>query len=258
MFRTFTIPLWCAMVFTPLVLVYSGVVFAQAMSGANYQIESDSINVGGAFSESDSFWLEDTTGEVATGFSESDSFELRAGYQQMQAVTITLTQPDSVVMDSTIAGLTGGSAMGSTTFAVTTDNPAGYQVLLTAQSDPAMRNAEDDTIADYQPAGAVPDYEFTTASTSAHFGFSIESLHAADRFLNNGAGETCGIVGGTNTAFRCWDGLNTTGVEVVRSGVANQPDGTESTIHFQVEIGDNVSQPPGTYVATTTVTAVPL
>ena len=255
MFRTLTIPLWCAMVFTPLVLVYSGVVFAQAMSGANYQIESDSINVGGAFSESDSFWLEDTTGEVATGFSESDSFELRAGYQQMQAVSIALTQPDSVVMDPSIPGLAGGFSNGSTTLTATTDNPAGYELLFSAASNPAMLNAANDEIADYQPVSGDTDFSFTTGSTDAHFGFSIESTHAMARFLNDGI--DCGV-GSTNTAQTCWDGLSLIPTAAVRSSSANHPAGTETTIHFRVGVGGDVSQPPGTYVATTTITAVPL
>lgn len=254
MFRTLTIPLWCAVVFTPLVLLYSGVVLAQAMSGSSYQIESDSINVGGAFSESDSFQLEDTTGEVATGFSESDSFELRAGYQQMQAVTLAMSQPDPVSLSPALSGVTGGVSNGSTTINVITDNPAGYELLISASTDPAMQS-EEYTIADYQPSGAAPDLDFTTASTSAHFGFSVESVDASSRFFNNGS--SCDT-GDNNTPLVCWDGLSMDPTTVAATSTSNHPDGTDTIIHFRVGVGDSVMQPPGTYVATTTITAIPL
>lgn len=255
MLRSFTIPLWCAVAFTPVVLLYSGIVVAQVMSGSNYQIESDSINVGGVYSESSSFRLEDTTGEVATGPSESNNFQLLAGYQQMQTVTISLTQPDSVVMDPSIPGLAGGFSNGSTTLIATTDNLAGYELLLSAEADPAMQSAQSDTIADYVPSSGASDFTFTTASDDAHFGFSIESPHAAERFLNDSA--DCGT-GSSNDPQTCWDGLSTTPAAAVRSSSSNHPSGTETTIHFRVGVGGNVSQPPGTYIATTTVTAVPL
>ena len=227
---------------------------SQMMQSDNFQIESDSVNVGGVYSESDSFQLEDTVGEIATGESESESFQLRAGYQQMQSVVISLTQPDSVVMDPSIPGLAGGVSNGSTSLIATTDNPAGYELLLSAESDPAMQNASNDTIADYVPVNGA-DFDFLIGSSDSHFGFSIESADALNRFLHDG--ENCGV-GSTNSPRVCWDGLGTTPTAVVESGSANQPAGTETTIHFRVGVGGDVSQPPGTYMATTTVTAVPL
>jgi hypothetical protein len=65
--------------------------FAQVRSSSNYQLQSDSINIGGGFSSSTSYIQESTVGEVATGISDSSSYSLRAGYQQMQEVYISMT-----------------------------------------------------------------------------------------------------------------------------------------------------------------------
>lgn len=228
---------------------------AQTMQSPSYQIESDSVNVGGARSTSTSYQLEDTAGEVATGPSSSDNFELRAGYQQMQDVFISLTQPDPVTLSPAIPGVSGGTSTGSTTLTVTTDNPAGYDIEIAATADPAMQTAGSAaTIADYVPSGA-SDFTFTTASSQAHLGYNVVSSAAATQFINDGS--SCGS-GGLNTSVNCWDGLDTTGAVIASAGTANHPTGTDIVIHFQVGVGDNVVQPPGTYVATTTVTAIPL
>lgn len=256
MIRSLHVSLWCAVIFTPLILLSTGLVIAQTMTGNSFQIESDSINMGGGFSDSDSFALEDTLGEVATGISESDSFELRAGYQQMQAAFISITQPDAVTLSPALSGIMSGVSNGSTTLTVTTDNTAGYEVLISAESEPAMRNEANDTIADYSPSG-VADYVFTTSNTDVHFGYSVESAHAVSRFFHNPSTETCGT-GSSNVARFCWDGLSSSPATIVESGQANHPNGTETTLHFRIGLGSDVSQPPGTYVATTTVTAVPL
>jgi len=255
MIRSLHISLWCATIFTPVVLLSFGLVLAQTMTGSFYQIESDSINMGGGFSESDSFTMEDTLGEVATGISESDSFELRAGYQQMQSAFISMTQPDSIVLDPNLPGLGGGTSNASTSVVVTTDSPAGYELLISASANPAMQNEFSDSIADYAPSSGDPDFTFTVGSEDAAFGFSVESIDALARFLHNGS--VCDA-GSTNTAQTCWDGLSTTPTAIVSGNTANHPTGTQTTLYFRVGMGVGVSQPPGTYVATTTVTAIPL
>ena len=244
-----------ALLFIPLVLGMFGISVAQVMQSTNYQIDSDSVNVTGGFSESTSYQMESTVGEVATGDSDSSSFSVRAGFQQMQAVQISLSPISSVVLSPTIPGVTGGTANGSTTFTVITDNPAGYEVTIQAEGEPAMQEVQSvNTIADYAPSGTA-DYDFRLNSSDAHLGYSIESPAAAVRFINDG--NDCNV-SGSNTALQCWDGLSTTTAVIVRETTANQPAGTDTTIHFRVGIGGSVNQAPGTYVATTTVTALPL
>jgi hypothetical protein len=246
----------CALFLTPFVLFATSVVGAQVMQGTNYQIQSDSVNVGGVNSTSTSYTLEDTTGEVATGVSTSSSFTLRAGYQQMAPITIGMTQPASITLDPAIPGLAGGISNGSTSVTVTTDNPAGYEVLVEAVATPAMQaDGGTYTIADYVPSGGA-DYNFAIAATDAHLGYSVLSPDAESRFLHSGSAP-CGT-GSNNTSQNCWDGLSTTSEPIITGTAANQPSGTESTLFFRVGVGGDVVQAPGSYVATTTLTAVPL
>ena len=227
---------------------------AQVMESDNFKIQSDSINTGGGFSTSTNYSLESTVGEVGSGDSSSDNYNLRAGYQQMQAVYLSLTAVPDVVMAPSLGGLTGGVATGSTAFSVTTDSAAGYTVTINAQNSPAMRSGVN-TIADYVPTGAVPDFAFTTDPTDAHFAYSPEGADIAVRFQD--AGSVCGVLG-SDTSNRCYDGLSTTPVEIVRRTTSNHPLGATTTLRFAVGLGGSVAVPQGMYQATTTITALPL
>lgn len=255
MLRTFLTLSVTALVFAPIAIGMLQVSIAQVMQSTNYQIDSDSVNVTGGFAESSSYQMESTVGEVGTGDSDSTSFSVRAGFQQMQAVQVSLSPIGNVILSPSIPGVSGGTANGSTTFTVITDSPAGYEVVMSAEASPALQEqASANTIADYIPTGTA-DYTFSVDASDAHFGYSVESVAAASRFFNDGG--SCDT-GATNTALQCWDGLSTTTAVVATDSSANQPAGTDVTVHFRVGIGGSVSQPPGTYIATTTVTAIAL
>lgn len=243
-----------ALVLTLVMLYLLMVADAQVRSSTNYQIQSDSINVGGGFSSSTSYTQESTFGEVATGPSDSTSFSLRAGYQQMQEIYISLSTTGDVTMSPALPGLSGGTANGSSTVTVITDNVAGYQLTLTAEGEPAMQSGVG-TIADYD-AGAEPDFSFLIGSSDAHFGFSPQGVDVVPAFLDDGA-SICGT-GSSNTALACWDGLATTSTVVAEGTDSNHPSGATTTINFRVGIGGNAAVTAGVYTATTTVTALPL
>lgn len=226
---------------------------AQVMESGNYQIQSDSINFGGGFSSSSNYTLESTAGEVGTGLSDSANFGLGAGYQQMQSVYIALSGVTNVSLSPSIPGVTGGTSNGSTTVTVITDSPSGYLLTIAAENSPAM-NKGGDSIADYVPAG-VPDFDFTTDATDAHFGYTPEGEDVVDRFLDDG--DSCDD-GSANAPLKCWDGLSLTEESIASSMLPNHPDGATTTVHFRVGVGSSVVQAPGTYIATTTITALPL
>lgn len=228
--------------------------FAQVRSSSNYQLESDSINIGGGLSDSSNFSLESTVGEVATGRSSSTNFSLQAGYQQLSQIFISLAGVSDVVMTPDLPGLTGGTSNGSTTFTVTTDSPTGYQVTLQAANDPAMQKADGVSIANYN-SGGVADFAFTIPAASAVFGFSPEGVDVADMFLDDTA--ACGV-GTSETSGACWAGASTTPVVIAESTSPNQPTGATTTILFQVGIANGGGVESGVYTATTTLTALPL
>lgn len=226
---------------------------AQVMQSASYQMESDSINIGGGLSSSTNYIQESTVGEIATGPSDSTSYSLRAGYQQMQEVYLALTAAADVTMSPSIGGVTGGTSTGVTSVTATTDNRAGYTLTIQAESSPAMQSGAN-SIADYTTGGD-PDFVFDTGATESHFGYSPEGAHIDDRFRDDGG--SCNTSSG-DTPDRCWDGLTTSAVVIATDSNSNHPNGTDTTVKFQVGVGGSVNQTPGTYVATTTLTLLPL
>jgi hypothetical protein len=253
-FRSFTFAGINALALTSLIFLFLNVVGAEVRSSPSYQLQSDSINFAGGLSSSSNYLLESTAGEVATGDSESTSYKLRAGYQQMQEVFISMTAPDPVVMTPNILGITGGTANGSTSVSVLTDSSGGYELTISAESAPAMQKGGD-TIADYVPvANPDPDFSFLTSPTTAHFGFSPEGPDIDNRFRDDGL--LCNASTG-DTALACWDGLGTSN-KVIARGAANQPNGATTTLNFRLVVGGSIVVPAGDYFATTTLTALPL
>ncbi len=242
-----------ALILTPVLFIGLVHVSAQMMQSSSYRIESDSVNFGGGLSSSTNYAIESTGGEVATGESSSGSYKLKAGYQQMQGAFISLTPADAVVLSPSLPGITGGTSNGSTTVTVVTDSPAGYELTIRASQSPAMQKSGD-TIADYNPTGET-DFVFAIGATDAHFGYSPSGVDIPQRFKDDGG--ACNISSG-DTPLACWDGLSTSDVAIARSTSGNQPSGASTTINFRVGIGGSVVQPPGTYTATTTLTALPL
>jgi hypothetical protein len=226
---------------------------AQVRTSTSYQLQSDSINIGGGLSSSTSYVQENTVGEIATGQSGSASYQVRAGYQQMQEVYLSMTTPSDVTMSPSLPGLTGGTSNGSTAVVVTTDSPAGYQLTIESSNTPAMQN-ESESIADYMQ-GADPDFLFTIGAASAQFGFSPSSVDIPQSFKDNGT--TC-AVGTLDTALACWAGLSTSPTLIAKGTGANHPSGATTTINFRVGIGSNAGVIAGLYTATTTLTALPL
>lgn len=244
----------CSLVLMSVIVTSIGVSLAQVRTSSNYQLQSDSINVGGGLSSSTNYIQENTVGEAATGLSSSATYSLHAGYQQMQEVFISLASTGDVTMSPNLPGLTGGTSNGSTTFTVITDDPAGYQLTIEAENDPAMQSVGS-TIADYN-AGADPDYSFVTGSGDAHLGFTPEGVDIVQKFLNDGL-NSCNA-GSFDDSLACWDGLDTIAAVISQGSGSNHPSGATTTVHFRVGIGSGAGVEAGVYTATTTVTALPL
>lgn len=240
--------------FITLIAIHVHDAYGQAMSSSNYKIESDSLNVGGARGASDGYFIEDTFGESATGVSSSESYVMNAGYQQMHESVISMTNVDNVSMAPAINGVTGGVSNGETTFIVTTDNSAGYSVTIKASSSPALVSGLD-SFSDYIPQGATPDFSYFNSTNGSSFAFSPEGSDIVVRYKNDGV-SSCGSGSGTSGA--CWDGLSTSPITIASRTSPNHPNGTSLTLKFRAASGSANIQPDGTYVATTTVTALPL
>ncbi len=227
--------------------------FAQVASSTNYQLQSDSINFGGGFSSSTNYRQESTFGEIGTGQSSSTNYMLRAGYQQMQEVYLSITAPSDVTMSPNLAGITGGTANGSATVTVTTDSPAGYSLSIQSSTSPAMQSTLG-TIPDYNH-GLDADFTFSVVPGSVSFGFSPSSVDVVSAFRDNSS--VCGV-GSLDTPLACWAGLSTTPTIISQGARSNHPSGATTTMHFRVGVGSGSGVIAGQYTATTTLTALPL
>ncbi len=237
-------------------LLFFGVkeVVAQVRQSTNYRIQSESINSGGGFSSSPNYKQQSTVGEVGTGNSNSTTYYLKAGYQQMNEVYIALTGGSIITLTPSLGGIVGGTSNGSTTVTVVTDNSAGYSLTIAASNNPAMQKGAD-SIANYVPAGAPPDFAFSIPAGSAVFGFSPEGVDVASRYKDNGS--TCNT-GSGNVVLACWDGISTSATTIASKSSANHPLGSTTTVRFRVGLAPNSSKANGLYTATTTITALPL
>ena len=232
-------------------LVFASNAFGEVASSTNYQIQTDSLNFAGGFSTSTNYEIGDTLGELGTSTSTSATYNLRAGYRPMLESYLAVSAPGNVSMSPAVDG-SGDSSLGSAAWTVTTDNPAGYTLAIKASTNPAL-TAGANNFTDYSPAGAVPDYTWTIATSSALFGFSPEGTHITTRYKDNGA--VCGT-GALDTSSSCWDGLSTTNRTIASSTSSNQPTGTATTVKLQAATGASKTQTAGSYTATLTVTAL--
>ena len=255
MVKTLVLSSFAASLCTCVIVLTLHVSSAQVMQSSNYQIQSDSLNIGGNENgSSTNYQLRSTIGEVGTGPLTSTSYIVGGGYRQMQEVYISLTGATDVVMSPSIPGVTGGSAYGSTTVTVITDSPSGYALTIEAENSPAMQKGAE-TIADYVP-GSSPTFGFTVNDGQAFFGYSPEGADITSRYKDNGG--TCNTGGLLDTSLACWDGFSGGAQTIATAFAPNHPDGATTTIQFQVGVGTQTNVDPGFYVATTTVTALPL
>ncbi len=244
-------------IFSLILVIAAGGVWG-AMTGGTYKIDSDSINAGGIdYSFSGDNQIMDTLGETATGDSSSTNFSLSAGYRQMEESSLALSvSSQSVNLLPDLGGLTGGTSTGQTIITVTTDNSAGYLLMVQSASSPALSSVSD-SFADYASAGAVPDYNFVLSISQSVFAFTPEGADIVDRYLDDGA-STCGVASGSDSLNRCWDGFSTSTRIISSRGAETSPSGATTTLVFSAGIGANRAQTEGTYFATTTVTAIAL
>lgn len=179
--------------------------------------------------------------------------------QSVTAEISFLATPADVVMSPALAGLTGGSAAGTTTVRVLTNNDTGYNMTIAFSSSTAMgRNGGGGVIANYTPASAgVPDFNFAN-EVYGQFAYTVSASTTADldqSFKDTGAAcnsSTADAVG------KCWLDPDTVAETIINRTTATLSSGATTSISFRVHIPSSplpaISE--GTYVATATLTAL--
>lgn len=197
--------------------------------------------------------------EPVVSYAITDSFTIS---QTISGELSFVTPANDVTMDATIAGITGGSSLGTSTVVVRTNNPTGYKLSINFASTTAMiHNTATSSISNYTPASAGTPDNWAIAANSAEFGYSViapSGADAATKFQDNGT--TCNGACPLNTYDECWyqDADATTVVDLVNASAATAGVGATTSIRFQVEVGANPSPAvvTGTYTATATLTLV--
>jgi hypothetical protein len=229
-------------------------IFAAVMSSSNYQMQSDNLTPSGGNWTSSNYMFRDTLGEFSTGPASGTSYNVRAGYQEMQEVFLSISAPANAEMKPDIHGISGGTASTSTAFYVITDSPSGFNLKINASSNPAMQLIGDPTryFANYPSSST---YGWSVAPGNSQFGITVYPGTADDivsSFLDNGS--SCGA--GTYNADACWAGFNSTNLSTIinRTSRTNNSPGELEIIKFQAQSNDNFLQ-SGEYKATITITA---
>lgn len=172
-----------------------------------------------------------------------------------------------VTMDTSIPGITGGTANGATQVRVYTNDSAGYSMTILASSSPAMQgNTQGGSIRDFSTTTtgwmAEPAHTFdatTVPVNSAGFGYSVyaSSTNDVDPSFSHDGSNVCGTGGATETEKACWIGASTTAYTIVNRTSETEGSGATTTIFFRTVIRSSPSPsiPEDTYVSTTTLTA---
>ncbi len=173
-----------------------------------------------------------------------------------------LVNAANVQATTSINGITGGTANGSTTAVVQTNSSTGYEMSIAFANNSTPNAMLGDTsasqaIRDYPATGGEPTFLFSTASTAAVFGYTVSAAIDTDldqSFLDDGA--DCNQVGGSYTADRCWMEPMTSNFQIIdRTSAATT--GATTTVHFRIHVPNNPSPAvvSDTYTATATLTA---
>jgi hypothetical protein len=223
------------------------------LSSSNYAVVRSSLNSGGRDQVSSAnYQVADTVGEQATGESDSANYQVQVGYRQMRSSNIAISAQQDINLGS-FGGVDGGAAEATPSMNVITDNEAGYELSVKADTSPAMQNTSaGGSFADYN-AGTDPSYNFSVSASESAFGFSPEGANVTQEYLDNGS--NCST-GSQENASHCWRGFTTSDQLIAQSSDNNQPDGATTTLRLRAESGANNIQTAGTYEATITVTAV--
>ena len=230
-------------------LAFYQTIFAYVMYSGSYKIESDSsITPAGGLGSSANYIFQDTMGQVSSGASSSALYKIKAGFQEMQQISLKVTAPSDTLLSPDIPGVSGGIANADTHWTIQTDNTAGFDMKISSSTAPAMKLATDSTYY-FDNYAATPTYGWNIGSNSAKFGFTVvpATVNDAAAFKDNGS--ACGLGGNVGN---CWSGLATTPAAIIHRTTRTDANGENELVSFRAE--SNKLLESGDYAASIVVT----
>jgi hypothetical protein len=154
--------------------------------------------------------------------------------------TISINAPSDITLMPEIVET--GSATGSTTWVVETNNADGWKLELNASASPAMSNGGNN-FADYTETTPGLPESWNVASDDSEFGFSVGGSYAEWEYSDG-------------SLYEGFDGANK--ILVAQDSGTTPGGGAEVDVYFKAEVGVDKIQPSGVYTATITATATTL
>lgn len=181
--------------------------------------------------------------------------------QEIDEEIAFVADPNDVVMDTTLGGLTGGTANGTTTFSVATNSPSGYTITIsfdTNGSDQAMTyNPDPENFFITNLSGsAVDDLTEPSANQAALFAYSIVGNNVTSTLADDGSVCDSGTTG-TGGACFFMQGTASSPETIIDSSDPTSGSGNENSVVFRTVVGQDPDPalPTGSYTATATLTA---
>jgi hypothetical protein len=150
--------------------------------------------------------------------------------------SISIDNPADVALDPNIEET--GTANGSATWNVKTNNLAGWTLGLEASSAPAMKSGAN-SFADYTETAPGTPEAWSVDAADSEFGFNSSGTYAEAGFGGN--------------KYLGFDGLNQ--IQIAHRNAPSEGVGDDTTVGFRAEVGASHNQALGTYDATITATA---
>ena len=180
-------------------------------------------------------------------FSYLESIEGLVAGEDTDSVTVSVTVVSSVSLNSPADVVLSpeieetGSAVGSVTWNVKTNDPDGWKLEVNASASPALTSGGN-SFADYTEAVAGTPEEWSLAAADSEFGFNSSGAYAEAEF--------------SGSKYLGFDGTNR--IRAAHRNALSEGTGDDTVINFKTEVGSGHNQPLGTYVATITATATNL
>ncbi|MDZ7612137.1 MAG: hypothetical protein U5L10_05215 [Candidatus Moranbacteria bacterium] len=185
-------------------------------------------------------------GLIAVFFAAMERYQVLVAGTETDSVEVTVTvsgvisisSPADVSLSPDIPGT--GSADGSATWKVETNNSSGWKLEVNADASPAMTDGSGNSFADYTESTAGVPENWSVDSADSEFGFSASGDYAESEYSS-----------GSN--YEGFEG--TSKIQVASDGSITPGGGADTTVHFKAEAGSDKNQPQGEYSATITATA---